>query len=117
MICFESHYFCQMSLNIASLNSGSNGNCYYIGNDKEAVLIDGGISCRETEKRMERLGLSMAKVKAIFISHEHTDHITGVAGISKKYNLPVYITKDTHKNSGIFINKKLIFSFHAEEPV
>ena len=45
-----------MSLNITSLNSGSNGNCYYIGNDKEAILIDAGLSCRETEKRMRRLG-------------------------------------------------------------
>jgi phosphoribosyl 1,2-cyclic phosphodiesterase len=64
-----------MSLFITSLNSGSNGNCYYIGNDSEAVLVDAGISCRETEKRMSRLGLTMTKVKAIFISHEHIDHI------------------------------------------
>ena len=67
-----------MSLFIASLNSGSNGNCYYVGNNNEAVLIDAGISCRETEKRMKRLGLSMHKVKAIFISHEHDDHIYGL---------------------------------------
>ena len=63
-----------MSLYIASLNSGSNGNCYYIGNKQEAVLIDAGISCRETEKRMKRLGLSMELVKAVFVSHEHSDH-------------------------------------------
>ena len=62
-----------MSLFITSLNSGSNGNCYYIGNSTEAVLIDAGISCRETEIRMKRLGLSMSTLKAIFISHEHTD--------------------------------------------
>lgn len=48
-----------MSLQITSLNSGSNGNCYYIGNATEAVLIDAGISCRETERRMKRLGLKM----------------------------------------------------------
>jgi len=106
-----------MSLFIASLNSGSNGNCYYIGNEKEAVLIDGGISCRETENRMKRLGLSMSAVKAIFVSHEHTDHITGVPGISKKYELPVYITKDTYKNSRMPVNKKLVFSFQADQPV
>src|SRR5476649_1368183 len=67
-----------MSLFITSLNSGSNGNCYYVGNEREAVLVDAGISCRETETRMARLGLSMRKVKAIFISHEHTDHIRGI---------------------------------------
>jgi phosphoribosyl 1,2-cyclic phosphodiesterase len=52
-----------MSLYITSLNSGSNGNCYYVGNDTEAILVDVGISCREVEKRMQRLQLSMQKVK------------------------------------------------------
>ena len=84
-----------MSLYITSLNSGSNGNCYYIGNDNEAVLIDAGISCRETEKRMKRLGLSVSAIKAIFVSHEHADHITGIRVLSKKYQIQVYITDDT----------------------
>src|SRR4051812_44823616 len=68
-----------MSLSITSLNSGSNGNCYYVGNEQEAVLVDAGISCREIERRMKRLGPSMQKVKAVFISHEHSDHIRGLA--------------------------------------
>lgn len=84
-----------MSLYITSLNSGSNGNCYYIGNQTEAVLIDAGISCRETEKRMKLLGLSMKTVKAIFVSHEHTDHIKGVPVIAERFSLPVYITNST----------------------
>ena len=90
-----------MSLLIASLNSGSNGNCYYIGNDQEAILIDAGISCRETERRMRRLGLRMALVKAIFVSHEHIDHIRGVPVLTKKYQLPVYITPGTLQSSGM----------------
>ncbi len=106
-----------MSLYISSLNSGSNGNCYYIGNDKEAVLIDAGLSCSETEKRMERLGLSMSVLKAVFVSHEHTDHITGIAAISKKYKLPVYITNVTLNNSRIPVQKQLINSFEADKPV
>jgi phosphoribosyl 1,2-cyclic phosphodiesterase len=53
-----------MALFITSLNSGSNGNCYYVGNHREAILVDVGLSCRETEKRMLRLGLSMHKVNA-----------------------------------------------------
>ena len=84
-----------MSLYITSLNSGSNGNCYYIGNEHEAVLVDAGLSCRETETRMRRLDLSMKKVKAIFVSHEHTDHVRGLAGIASKYQLPVYVTNAT----------------------
>ena len=81
-----------MALFVTSLNSGSNGNCYYIGNGTDAVLIDVGISCRETEKRMMQLGLSIKTVKAIFVSHEHTDHIKGVSTLANKYKLPVYIT-------------------------
>lgn len=106
-----------MCLYIASLNSGSNGNCYYIGNDDEAVLIDAGISCRETERRMKRLGLLMQKVKAIFVSHEHSDHIAGIPVISKKYQLPVYITEGTLQYSGLVIEQRLINSFYTNVPV
>lgn len=102
-----------MSLYIASLNSGSNGNCYYIGNKEEAVLIDAGISCREIEKRMKLIGLKMEIVKAIFVSHEHTDHISGIGTLSKKYKLPVYITEGTIRQSGLLIDSNLICSFLA----
>lgn len=106
-----------MSIFIASLNSGSNGNCYYVGNDDEAVLVDAGISCRETEKRMKRSGLSMQNVKAIFITHEHSDHIRGVEVMSRKYQLPVYITPATLQSSGLFLNPLLVHSFNAYEPI
>ena len=106
-----------MSLQIASLNSGSNANCYYIGNSNEAILIDAGLSCRETEKRMRRLGLDITLVKAIFISHEHCDHIAGLRVLSKKYRLPVYITNNTLLNCGFEIEKDLVFSFMHSGPV
>lgn len=106
-----------MGLFVTSLNSGSNGNCYYIGNEHEAILIDGGISCRETEKRMKRLGLSLTKVKAIFISHEHGDHIHGVPALSKKHHLPVYITPQTLRNGRVNIREELVHSFEAYQPV
>ena len=77
---------------MVSLNSGSNGNCYYVGNDTEAVFIDAGISCRETERRMAKLGLPMHRVKAIFISHEHGDHISGLEVLARRYDLPVFLT-------------------------
>lgn len=105
-----------MSLFITSLNSGSNGNCYYVGNNRDAVLIDVGISCRETEKRMKQVGLSMKTVKAIFVSHEHGDHIKGVSTLANKYDLPVYITAGTAKNGPILI-KHISKTFTANEPV
>lgn len=106
-----------MSLFITSLNSGSNGNCYYIGNDTEAVLIDAGISCRETEKRMALLGLSMNTIKAIFISHEHSDHIRGMGAIAEKYNLPVFITCKTSQHCGVSVKRELRNIFVAHQPV
>ena len=102
---------------VTSLNSGSNGNCYYVGNDNDAVLIDAGISCKETEKRMRNLGLSLEKVKAIFISHEHIDHIKGVEVLSKRYQLPVYITAGTLQHSRLALDSALVRSFSAAEPV
>jgi len=104
-----------MSLFVASLASGSNGNCYYIANEREAVLIDAGISCREVEKRMKRLGLSMQKLKAVFISHEHTDHIKGLAILARKYSLPVYVTTSTARSGRLIMGNR--FSFRSEETI
>ena len=106
-----------MSLQICSLNSGSNGNCYYIGNSREAVLIDAGLSVRETERRMKLRELSVEKVKAIFVTHEHADHISGVPGLSKKYQLPVYITEQTFRNSNIPLAEHLVYGFNHAKPV
>ncbi len=106
-----------MSLFITSLNSGSNGNCYYVGNETEAVLVDAGISCREIEMRMKRLGLLMEKVKAVFISHEHSDHIKGLPTLVKKYRLPVYITDATRRNGKLDFEINLINLFNAHEAV
>lgn len=88
-----------------------------MGNDTEAVLIDAGISCRETEKRMKRLGLSMQKVKAVFISHEHADHIHGLPVLSKKYRLPVYITSSTLQFAGLRMESGLVNIFRPGESV
>jgi phosphoribosyl 1,2-cyclic phosphodiesterase len=106
-----------MALYISSINSGSNGNCYYVGNEHEAVLIDAGISCREIKKRMSRLGLSIEKVKAVFVSHEHSDHIRGIETLSKKYSIPVYITSETLKTSGLFLDRESVKSFKANDAV
>lgn len=105
-----------MALQTASLNSGSNGNCYYVGNDEDAVLIDVGISCRETEKRLKQLDLSVKKLKAIFVSHEHGDHIKGVSTLANKYKLPVYITAGTAKKGPILI-RHLAQTFTANTAV
>ena len=106
-----------MSLYIASLNSGSSGNCYYIGNNDEAVLVDAGISCREVDKRMQLLGLDPAKLRAVFITHEHTDHISGLSTLVKKYRIPVFITMATHRAAAMPLPAELLRFFNAFEAI
>jgi phosphoribosyl 1,2-cyclic phosphodiesterase len=106
-----------MSLSFASIASGSNGNCYYVGNEREAVLIDAGISCREIVRRMQRLQLSMHKVKAVFISHEHSDHIRGLYSLAKKYQLPVFITEQTLKQCPLQLPANQVETFKANSSI
>jgi len=106
-----------MSLNFASIASGSNGNCYYIANESDAIFIDAGISCRQTEQRMKRLGLEIENIKAIFISHEHSDHTYGATVLSKKYDIPVYISEPTFSMSKITLTDKRMMPIMANWPI
>lgn len=90
-------------IEICALASGSNGNCYYVGNENGAVLVDAGVSCKQVLSRMEERKLDPSKIKAIFISHEHVDHVRGTRVLSKKLNIPAFFTygtwNKTHKSS------------------
>lgn len=86
-------------IEICALASGSNGNSYYIGNEEEAVLIDAGIYYKKLIERLDDTGLDKNKIKAIFISHEHSDHIQGARSTSNKLGVPVYYTKKTYYKS------------------
>jgi phosphoribosyl 1,2-cyclic phosphodiesterase len=97
-----------MSLCFASLNSGSNGNCYLVGIKDNYVLIDAGISMRETLKRLSRLSVTIEEIKAIFISHEHADHISGLQRIATTFQIPVYLSRKMYENSPLEINAKLV---------
>jgi phosphoribosyl 1,2-cyclic phosphodiesterase len=83
-------------LEICAIASGSNGNCYYIGNEKDAVLIDAGISCKQILLRMESKGLNPQKLKAVFISHEHSDHMRGARVLAKRLSIPIWLTAKTY---------------------
>ncbi|MBN1822522.1 MAG: MBL fold metallo-hydrolase [Prolixibacteraceae bacterium] len=82
-------------LEICALASGSNGNCYYIGNEQDAILVDAGISTKQILKRMYDRNLDFRKVKAVLISHEHSDHVRGVRVLTKKLGIPAFFTKET----------------------
>ena len=106
-----------MAIDVCAIASGSNGNCYYVGNENEAVLVDAGISCKELELRIKRAGLHLDKVKAVFVSHEHTDHVSGLAILAKKYSLPVFISQGTLKGGRLWFEKGLVHHFIADEEV
>lgn len=81
---------------ICSLASGSNGNCYYIGDDNEAVIVDAGIGWRRFSERMKAAGLDVCRVRAIFVTHEHRDHSGSARVVAKKLNIPTYMTAGTY---------------------
>lgn len=71
------------------LASGSDGNCTVVESDGEAIMIDCGISCRKVLHQMELEGVDARMVKAILITHEHTDHMAGAGATSRKLKVPV----------------------------
>ncbi len=76
---------------IIPLFSGSSGNCTYIRYNDEEILVDAGVSMKMIECALDSVNTSLSRIKAIFVTHEHTDHIKGVEAISKAYRIPVYI--------------------------
>lgn len=100
-----------------SIASGSNGNCYYVAKGEDAVLIDIGINTKHVEIRMARLGIDPNSIKAIFITHEHTDHIRGLSVFSKRYQIPVYITQGSYEGSRLHMPDHLVNFIHAAQKV
>lgn len=82
-------------LGITVLGSGSRGNAIVVHTPTEALLVDAGFSARETFRRMQEAGLDHHLIKAIVVSHEHTDHIRGVRVCAKRLNVPVYSNRQT----------------------
>src|SRR5512141_1394940 len=97
-------------MKIAALASGSAGNCFYVEDDQTetAVLIDAGISTRQICCRMAMLGLTTAKIKGIFITHEHADHIKGADVFARKFQVPIFATKKTIDSCSLCSDRSLI---------
>ena len=79
------------------LASGSRGNTAVLSSSGTSILIDAGISCRETLRRMRGAGEDPAQLSAIVITHEHSDHVSGLGVLARKLKIPVYITGHTHQ--------------------
>jgi phosphoribosyl 1,2-cyclic phosphodiesterase len=85
------------NLELCMLASGSKGNAIYVSGGSTSILIDAGLSGIEIERRLQSKGLYPEDLDAILVSHEHTDHIQGVGVLSRRFNLPVYMSSKTEK--------------------
>lgn len=85
-----------MKINI--LASGSKGNCTLVRIGNKNVLIDAGLSLKQVTLRLQEKGIELETINAVFITHEHSDHINGLASVYKKYNMPIYCSFGTYKN-------------------
>ena len=83
-------------MRFASLGSGSRGNALVIESGATRILVDCGFSTRVTLTRLARLGLAPEDIDAVLVTHEHSDHLHGVAGFSGRFGLPVFLTYGTH---------------------
>ena len=86
-----------MSVTFTILGSGSAGNCAYIETSEERVLVDAGFSPRQIRQRLARIGRTPEKLTAILLTHEHSDHIAGLAGLAGEMQIPVYCNRDTQE--------------------
>ena len=77
-------------MRMCSIASGSSGNCVYVGSDTTHLLVDTGISRRKIEEGLKTLALSVQDLDGILITHEHSDHISGLGVLIRRREIPIY---------------------------
>lgn len=82
-------------MKMCSIASGSSGNCIYIANEDTHILVDVGISKKRIVEGLKGIGVDATDIDAILITHEHSDHISGLGVMSRAYGIPIYGTKET----------------------
>ena len=85
-----------MGVSVSVLASGSRGNCALVATSATRILVDAGLSGRETCKRLRALGERVEEISAILITHEHSDHVAGLQRLATKLKVPVFLTAPTH---------------------
>ena len=109
-------------MRICSIASGSSGNCIYIGDKKNHILIDAGISRKRIVEGLSTIGVAPEMLDAIFVTHEHSDHISGIPMMVKMFDVPVFATGGTldelcRKDRQGVLNKSKLYQLYADEPV
>lgn len=85
-----------MGVKLCVLGSGSRGNSIYLETEKVRLLIDAGLSGRETERRLATMGASPKDLDGILVTHEHLDHVRSIGTLARRYKLPVYLNQPTY---------------------
>ena len=86
-----------MPVRLTILGSGSNGNCAYVETDETRILIDAGFSLRQIRQRLATIGRSPENLTGILVTHEHSDHVQGLAALSAKLRIPIYCNRPTQE--------------------
>src|SRR5512147_2440226 len=94
-----------MGLSFTLLGSGSSGNTTLVSDGSTHILVDVGLSGRETARRLRECGIEPGDISAIVVSHEHGDHCRGVAPFAKDLDIPVFMTSEVLRCSGINLNR------------
>ncbi|MBU0957310.1 MAG: MBL fold metallo-hydrolase [Nanoarchaeota archaeon] len=102
-------------MKVSSLASGSSGNCFYVENGNDALLVDAGISCKQIWERISEVGGDVNKVRGVFVTHEHSDHVRGVDVFARHFNVPVFAPKKVAENCFLCSNQDLIQPFMKDE--
>jgi phosphoribosyl 1,2-cyclic phosphodiesterase len=92
-------------MEIAVLASGSNGNACYIEDKGVRMLIDCGLPGREIERRADSVGKELNQLDAILLTHCHSDHIIGAGVIARRYSVPVFCSRATHRKGQKYLRK------------
>ncbi len=106
-----------MKIKFISLASGSSGNCYYLGTETYGILIDAGIGIRTIKKVLKEYNITFDTIKAVFVTHDHADHIKAVGHLGEKMNIPIYSTTLIHEgiNRSYCMTEKLHTSAYILE--
>jgi phosphoribosyl 1,2-cyclic phosphodiesterase len=82
-------------MKLCSIASGSSGNCIYVGSEQTNLLVDAGISAKRIEAGLNRIDINPDTIQGILVTHEHSDHISGLGILARRYHIPIYATYET----------------------
>lgn len=100
-------------MKICSLASGSKGNCLYLEAGDTSLLVDAGLSLRETTARLTASGIDPGSIHAVLVTHEHIDHIRSAGAFARKFRVPVVLSYATRQAAEKYLAKTELLEFET----